>query len=67
MSLHLWQVTSAGLRSSDLTPDVTYNNMQPSWSNELDAFTIVFVSDRDGNNEIYLRSLSAGRGDAADQ
>ena len=58
-SLHLWQVTSAGLRSTDLTPDVTYNNMQPSWSNELDAFTIVFVSDRDGNNEIYLRSLSA--------
>ena len=58
-SFHLWQVTSAGLRSTDLTPDVTYNNMQPSWSNELDAFTIVFVSDRDGNNEIYIRSLSA--------
>ena len=58
-SFHLWQVTSGGLRSSDRTSDAMYNTMQPSWSNELDSLTIAFVTDRDGNNEIYLRSLSS--------
>ena len=55
---HIWRVEADGRRPNNRTPDAAYNNTQPSWTSELDGFTIAFVSDRDGNNEIYLRSLS---------
>ncbi len=57
-TIHLWYVSSQGRRSADRTPDAPYNSIQPSSSNVLDGQTIVFVSDREGNNEIYLWSLS---------
>ncbi len=57
-AIHLWYVSSQGRRSADRTPDAPYNSMQPAWSTVLDGQTIAFVSDRDGNNEIYLWSLS---------
>ena len=56
---HIWRVEADGRRPVDRTADEDYNNSQPSWSGGLDSFTMVFVSDRDGNDEIYLRSLSA--------
>ena len=59
-AIHLWYVSSQGRRSADRTPEVPYNNMQPSWSTALDGQTIVFVSDRDGNEEIYLWSMADG-------
>ncbi len=57
-AIHLWYVSSQGRRSADRTPDAPYNSMHPSWSTVLDGQTIVFASDREGNNEIYLWSLS---------
>ncbi len=57
-TFHIWRVEADGRRPNDRTPDADYNNTQPSWSSALDGFTIAYVSDRDGNNEIYLRSLS---------
>ena len=57
-AIHLWYVSSQGRRSADRTPDAPYNSMHPSWSTVLDGQTIAFVSDRDGNNEIYLWSLA---------
>ncbi|MYD36803.1 MAG: hypothetical protein F4X20_07360 [Dehalococcoidia bacterium] len=59
-AIHLWYVSSQGRRSADLTPDAPYNSMQPAWSTVLDGQTIVFASDRDGNNEIYLWSQTEG-------
>ena len=56
---HIWRVEADGRRPVNRTGGADYNNRQPSWSGELDQFTMAFVSDRDGNNEIYIRSLSA--------
>ena len=59
-SIHLWYVSSQGRRSADRTPDAPYNSTHPSWSTVLDGQTIAFASDREGNNEIYLWSLTEG-------
>ena len=56
-TIHLWYVSSQGRRSADRTPNTPYNNMQPAWSSVLEDPTIAFVSDRDGDNEIYLWSM----------
>ncbi|MCY4575815.1 MAG: hypothetical protein OXC55_04345 [Chloroflexi bacterium] len=56
-AIHLWYVSSQGRRSADRTPDAAYNSKHPSWSTVLDGQTIVFVSDREGNDELYLWSL----------
>ncbi len=62
-SFHLWYVSSQGRRSLDRTPDAPSNSTQPAWSTALGSSTIAFVSDEDGDNEIYLWNLDDDESD----
>ncbi|MBI4236733.1 MAG: PD40 domain-containing protein [Chloroflexi bacterium] len=57
----IFRVEGDGRKPTKLTKDgATWNETEPSWTGELERLWYAFVSDADGNLEIYLGNMGTG-------
>lgn len=54
----IFRVEGDGRKPTNLTPeDAKWNETEPSWSGALERLWYAYVSDKDGNQEVYIKKM----------